>query len=337
MFQSRLFLLSLIPICQVAITQVQAADLYIPDRRSAAVTDDAVYQADSATPQPAPDPSPAKPATKARDRNKDQWSSQFAASAPDTGHSDAGQAASASRIAPASAALPGQQPGAPTGAASDGAVTPTIGTATSSDHSHADAGKAASGTAPAQPEAIAALPQSSSRQAGTSDQSATSGASASASAGSSDGKTPPAATAGQSAERDGKIKIGELACDVSSGIGLIIGSSRKLDCTFNRPGQPEQRYKGEMNLLGLDVGVITKSRSKWDVLADPGTDLGSVVLDGTFTGASASATAGGTISSKTLSSGTQKGIVLSPAADAGQRGVDVSAGITSINLSRING
>ena len=39
------------------------------------------------------------------------------------------------------------------------------------------------------------------------------------------------------------VQVGVLTCNVSSGFGFIVGSSRAVDCTFSSPNGPAQHYK----------------------------------------------------------------------------------------------
>jgi len=66
-----------------------------------------------------------------------------------------------------------------------------------------------------------------------------------------------------------QAKAGVLTCDVSAGIGLIIGSQKTVSCVFSPdlpgPGDP---YVGSMTKFGLDIGVtaggvITSATACW--------------------------------------------------------------------------
>src|SRR5258707_1949232 len=59
-----------------------------------------------------------------------------------------------------------------------------------------------------------------------------------------------------SAQAQDRIQAGSLTCDVSAGIGLIIGSQRTVSCTFtpSSPG-PIEYYTGTISKLGVDIGV----------------------------------------------------------------------------------
>src|ERR1700719_4948626 len=87
-----------------------------------------------------------------------------------------------------------------------------------------------------------------------------------------------------------RIRTGVLNCDVSAGIGLIIGSQRSVNCLFtpDQPGYPQEGYYGTISKLGLDVGVTAGGVMVWGVYAD--TSRGYGFLAGDYAGASGEAT-----------------------------------------------
>ena len=58
-----------------------------------------------------------------------------------------------------------------------------------------------------------------------------------------------ALTATPALAKDG-VKVGVLECDVSAGIGLILGSSKSVDCVFKRDGRDEH-CSGKQAKLGV--------------------------------------------------------------------------------------
>src|ERR671926_184187 len=59
---------------------------------------------------------------------------------------------------------------------------------------------------------------------------------------------------------------GTLNCDVSGGIGFVVGSQRQVNCLFtpNYPAPPEQ-YVGTITKVGLDVGFTGGGPLGWAV------------------------------------------------------------------------
>jgi hypothetical protein len=129
------------------------------------------------------------------------------------------------------------------------------------------------------------------------------------------------------------IKVGSLNCKVSSGVGLILGSSRKMRCRFSPAGggRPEY-YSGRISRLGVDIGFTSKSYMTWAVFAAGKTKRGA--LAGDYGGASAEATVGVGLGANVLIGGFRKTIALQPLSVQGQKGLNVAAGIAGLSLRR---
>ncbi len=133
------------------------------------------------------------------------------------------------------------------------------------------------------------------------------------------------------AQDKGTVKVGFLSCNVASGWGLIFGSSRELDCTFTpTSGEPEQ-YKGSISKFGADIGYVQSAVILWTVLA-PSTTVGKGALAGHYAGATASATVGIGAGANVLVGGMHSSIALQPISIEGNAGLNVAAGIATINL-----
>lgn len=134
------------------------------------------------------------------------------------------------------------------------------------------------------------------------------------------------------AQAGGGVKIGVLTCDVDGGAGFIIGSSKNADCVFKsgRNGRSEH-YRGTIGKLGVDIGVTGQTVLAWAVFA-PG-QLKRGALKGSYTGVSAEATVGIGLGANVLIGGFQRGINLQPVSVQAQTGLNVAAGIGSLNLN----
>src|SRR5262249_9026379 len=75
-----------------------------------------------------------------------------------------------------------------------------------------------------------------------------------------------AALIGSQAHADG-VKVGVLSCNVSSGWGVIFGSSRNLNCTFGPTNGSTEHYYGSVSKFGVDVGYTSGGVIVWDVIA----------------------------------------------------------------------
>src|SRR5260221_8355709 len=98
------------------------------------------------------------------------------------------------------------------------------------------------------------------------------------------------AIAGQAQAEGGGVKAGVLTCNVSSGWGLIFGSSKDLHCTFSPDSKRVDNYEGKISKFGVDVGYQKSGVMVWAVLA-PTADLAPGSLAGNYGGGTPPATA----------------------------------------------
>jgi hypothetical protein len=125
--------------------------------------------------------------------------------------------------------------------------------------------------------------------------------------------------------------VGYLECNVSSGWGIIFGSSRDLTCVFTpTKGYPEH-YKGYINKYGADIGYVRSAVILWAVLA-PQKNLGRGALAGHYGGATAAVTAGVGAGLHALVGGFHNSIALQPLSIEGNTGLNVAAGVASMTL-----
>jgi len=131
------------------------------------------------------------------------------------------------------------------------------------------------------------------------------------------------------------VKIGTLACHVSSGWGFIFGSSKDLHCDFN-PSRMHggERYEGSITKFGVDIGYTGGGEIIWEVFA-PASDLRHGALQGNYAGATASATVGVGLGAHVLVGGLDRSIALQPLSIEGNNGLNVAAGIGSIDLKYV--
>src|SRR5258706_6936351 len=77
-------------------------------------------------------------------------------------------------------------------------------------------------------------------------------------------------------------RAGLLTCDVSGGIGLILGSQKQVSCVFSpdQPGFPQEAYVGAFTRFGLDIGITAAGVMVWGVFVD--TNRGPGFLSGDY-------------------------------------------------------
>jgi hypothetical protein len=139
------------------------------------------------------------------------------------------------------------------------------------------------------------------------------------------------AVAGAANAAPAGVKVGELTCNVSSGFGFIFGSSKDLHCTYRPSAHSREHYTGTVNKFGVDIGYTEGGVLIWGVFA-PASDVRPGALEGTYAGATASATIGVGLGANVLIGGLDKSIALQPLSIQGNKGLNVAAGIGSITL-----
>jgi hypothetical protein len=128
-----------------------------------------------------------------------------------------------------------------------------------------------------------------------------------------------------------QTKVGVLRCNVSSGLGLVVTSSRSMACLFTPVrGRPE-RYSGLIQKFGLDIGATKGGVLAWDVFA-PSTGPSRGALAGDYAGVDASATVGAGLGANALVGGFGRSVALQPLSIEVQSGLALAAGVASMTL-----
>lgn len=127
------------------------------------------------------------------------------------------------------------------------------------------------------------------------------------------------------------VEAGVLTCNVDSGWGYVIGSNRALDCTYSSNAGDNEHYIGHIAKLGVDLGYISRATMVWGVVA-PTLKLAPGALAGGYGGGTAGVALGVGVAANALIGGFDKSISLQPLSIEGSNGVDVSAGLASLDL-----
>jgi hypothetical protein len=130
--------------------------------------------------------------------------------------------------------------------------------------------------------------------------------------------------------RGGGVNVGTLSCHVSSGWGLIFGSSRSLKCAFSGRG-PVENYDGNITRFGVDIGYQRSGVILWNVFAPSG-NLNPGALAGRYGGVTAGAAVGVGLGANALVGGSGNHIGLQPLSIQGKTGLNVAAGIAGLTL-----
>jgi len=128
-----------------------------------------------------------------------------------------------------------------------------------------------------------------------------------------------------------RIRTGVLNCDVSAGLGLIIGSQRSVNCLFtpDLPG-PQEGYYGTITKLGLDIGATAGGVMVWAVYAD--TSRGYGFLAGEYAGASGEVTVAAGLGANVLVGGSSRTVALQPVSIGGQVGLNLALGVANLSI-----
>ena len=139
------------------------------------------------------------------------------------------------------------------------------------------------------------------------------------------------ALAGSAQAAEHGVKVGTLTCNVSSGWGLVFGSSKDLHCVFRQNNRKVVHYSGSIAKYGVDLGYTEGGVLIWGVVA-PTSDVRPGALSGDYVGVSAGVTAGVGVGASVLVGGFDKSFSLQPLSVSGNEGLNVAAGIGSITL-----
>ncbi|MGE0768001.1 MAG: DUF992 domain-containing protein [Hyphomicrobiaceae bacterium] len=129
-----------------------------------------------------------------------------------------------------------------------------------------------------------------------------------------------------------RVEVGVLNCTVSGGAGFVIGSSKRLECTFKASNGRREPYFGRVNKFGLDVGATTQGVMAWGVFAPTIDTMAPGALAGDYAGISGEATLGVGLSANALVGGSGRTIALQPLSVGAQEGLNVALGITALTL-----
>jgi hypothetical protein len=137
--------------------------------------------------------------------------------------------------------------------------------------------------------------------------------------------------AGPAEAQPTRLQVGTLTCSMSASIGFIVGSQKNVNCVFRgRAGEPDEAYTGTMTTVGLDIGITTGGVIVWTVFANTNRYAG--MLAGRYSGATAEVSIAAGLGANVLVGGSNRTVALQPLSLQGQLGLDVAAGIGSLEL-----
>ena len=128
-----------------------------------------------------------------------------------------------------------------------------------------------------------------------------------------------------------RVQVGILECRGAASMGFVVGSVTNLGCVLRADGMPEDRYVATIRKVGLDLGITQETALAWGVYA-PVARLGPGDLSGDYVGAQGSASVGVGLGGNVLVGGSANSIALQPLSVQGQVGLNVAAGLESLEL-----
>jgi Protein of unknown function (DUF992) len=137
--------------------------------------------------------------------------------------------------------------------------------------------------------------------------------------------------ASEPAAAQDSLKVGRLRCEVSAGLGLIIVSTKEMECVFTSTMGFSEHYFGKIRKFGLDIGVTNAGILTWNVLA-PASGPKQGALAGDYVGVDASATAAVGAGANALIGGFGRSVTLQPLSLEAQTGVALAAGVAELTL-----
>lgn len=132
------------------------------------------------------------------------------------------------------------------------------------------------------------------------------------------------------AQAQTRVEVGVLTCTARGSSGHIIHSTKYFRCRFARRGRDEY-YTGTISKFGIDIGSTRVTSIAWAVLA-PTRNLPPRSLAGAYAGVGAEATIGVGVGANALIGGSRRGIILQPVSVQAQRGLNIAAGVQSLEL-----
>lgn len=136
------------------------------------------------------------------------------------------------------------------------------------------------------------------------------------------------------ASADPKVALGTLTCHGHGGVGLIFGSKESMNCEFTTAVSGRvYPYRATITQVGVDIGFTGASTLVWTVLGGTNSMPGDA-LEGSYGGVTAGAAVGIGASANALVGGSNQSVVLQPVSVEGQTGLNLSAGVAGLTLTR---
>jgi hypothetical protein len=127
------------------------------------------------------------------------------------------------------------------------------------------------------------------------------------------------------------VRVGYLTCHTARGVGFVFGMTRNLNCTYAPSSGEPERYTGQIQQFGVNLGFLERGVIVWAVVA-PTANIARGSLAGGYGGVAAGVTAGYGLGANALFGGGDGQIGLQPLSIEGTQGLNIAAGIGGISL-----
>jgi uncharacterized protein DUF992 len=128
------------------------------------------------------------------------------------------------------------------------------------------------------------------------------------------------------------VEVGGLTCRSPGGVGFVVGSVLNFECVFMpSAGGPPHRYVGVVRRFGVDLGVTQAVSLGWVVFAPTGV-IHPGDLAGNYGGVQGNASVGVGAGANAMVGGSNNTFALQPVSAEAQTGLNVSAGVTGLEL-----
>jgi hypothetical protein len=133
------------------------------------------------------------------------------------------------------------------------------------------------------------------------------------------------------------VEVGGLTCRSTGATGYVVGATLNFECVFvPSGGGPAHRYFGVVRRIGVDLGVTQNVSMGWLVFAPTGA-IHPGDLAGNYGGVQGNATVGVGVGANALVGGSANTFALQPVSAQAQAGLNVSAGLTDLELRSADG
>jgi len=133
------------------------------------------------------------------------------------------------------------------------------------------------------------------------------------------------------------IEVGGLTCRSAGATGFVVGAVLNFNCVFAPAGGgPAHHYVGVIHRIGVDLGVTQNVSMGWVVFAPTGA-IRPGDLAGNYGGVQGNASVGVGVGANAMVGGSNNTFALQPVSAEAQTGVNVSAGLTGLELRSVDG